>query len=93
MINISLNRCWAVYACGASFSSGQIMTVNPPDNDPDAFDVVRKEEAFNYDDILEHTGQMGKFQRRTCLLLFIAAFFPSWPVMNFTFIGSVPDYK
>ena len=63
------------------------------ENDLDSHNVTMKEEAFNYDDILEHTGQMGKFQRRICLLLLIAAFFPNIAVMSFTFTGAVPNYQ
>jgi len=63
------------------------------ENDPDTQNVTMKEEAFNYDDILEYTGQMGKFQRRICLLLLIAAFFPGIAVMSFTFTGAIPDYQ
>jgi len=69
------------------------MSFNPSDNEPDSRKVVLEGEAFNYDDILEHTGQMGKFQRRICLLLFIPAFFPGAAVMSNTFTGAIPDYK
>jgi len=63
------------------------------ENDPDSHNVTMKEEAFNYDDILEHTGEMGKFQRRICLLLFIPAFFPGMAVMSNNFTGAIPDYQ
>jgi len=50
-------------------------------------------EAFNFDDILEHIGQMGKFQLRTCLLLCIPAFFPGMVVMSYNFTGHLPQYR
>lgn len=50
-------------------------------------------EAFNYDDILEHLGQMGKFQLRTFLLLCLPAFFPGIVIMSYTFTGGVPKYR
>ncbi|XP_046657878.1 organic cation transporter protein-like [Daphnia pulicaria] len=50
-------------------------------------------EAFNYDDILEHVGQLGKYQLRTFLLLCLPAFFPGIVVMSYTFTGAVPNYR
>ena len=69
------------------------MFSNPSDKEPDSRNVFPEGGAFNYDDILEHTGQMGKFQRRICLLLFIPAFFPGVAIMSNTFTGAIPDYK
>jgi OCT family organic cation transporter-like MFS transporter 4/5 len=54
---------------------------------------LRKGEAFNYDDILEHVGQLGKYQLRTFLLLCLPAFFPGIVVMSYTFTGAVPNYR
>jgi len=69
------------------------MSSNPSENEPDSKDFVPEGEAFNYDDILEHTGQMGKFQRRICLLLFIPALFPDLAILSNIFTGAIPDYK
>ncbi len=55
--------------------------------------VDSRGEAFNYDDILEHVGQLGKYQLRTFLLLCLPAFFPGIVVMSYTFTGAVPDYR
>jgi OCT family organic cation transporter-like MFS transporter 4/5 len=52
-----------------------------------------KGEAFNYDDILEHLGQLGKFQLRTVLWLCVPALFPAFVTMSLTFTGGVPDYR
>lgn len=54
---------------------------------------LRQGEAFNYDDILEHVGQLGKYQLRTFLLLCLPAFFPGIVVMSYTFTGAVPNYR
>ena len=69
------------------------MSFNPSEEEPDSQDVVPEGEAFNYDDILEHTGQMGKYQRRICLLLFIPALFPDLAILSNIFTGAIPDYK
>ena len=53
----------------------------------------REEEAFNYDDILEHVGQIGKYQLHTFLWLCLPAFFPGIIVMSYTFTGAVPNYR
>lgn len=50
-------------------------------------------ESFNYDDILEHVGQLGQYQLRTFLWLCVPAFFPGMVVMSYTFTGAVPDYR
>ena len=52
-----------------------------------------EEEIVDYDTILEHTGQMGKFQLRICLLLFFPAFFPGIAVMSYDFTGAIPRYR
>jgi len=51
-----------------------------------------KEEAFNYDDILKYTGQMGKYQLRTCLPLLLPAAIGGIAVMCYSFTGFVPQY-
>lgn len=56
-------------------------------------DDLREGEAFNYDDILEHVGQLGKYQLHTFLLLCLPAFFPGIVVMSYTFTGAVPNYR
>lgn len=50
-------------------------------------------ETFNYDNILEHVGQLGQYQLRTFLWLCVPAFFPGIVVMSYTFTGGVPDYR
>ena len=50
-------------------------------------------EPFNYDDILEHLGQLGKFQLRSFLWLCIPALFPAFVVMSLNFTGGVPNYR
>ena len=52
-----------------------------------------KEEAFDYDVILEYTGQMGKFQLRNCILLFFPVIFPGMAVMSYTFTAAIPQYR
>ena len=51
------------------------------------------QEAFHYDDILEHIGQIGKFQLRTAVCMALAAFFPGIVVWSYTFTGFVPRYR
>lgn len=53
----------------------------------------RKEKAFDYDTILEYTGQMGKFQLRNCILLFFPVIFPGMAVMSYTFTAAIPQYS
>ena len=53
----------------------------------------RKEKAFDYDTILEYTGQMGKFQLRNCILLFFPVIFPGMAVMSYTFTAAIPQYR
>ena len=56
-------------------------------------DGKKKEEAFNYDDILEHIGQMGPSQLCVCLLLFIPCIMPGAAVLTSTFTGFIPHYE
>lgn len=60
---------------------------------PQVSNESKAEEPYNYDDILEHIGQMGKFQLRICLLLCIPAIFPGMVVMSYTFTGAIPQYR
>ena len=53
----------------------------------------KKEESFDYDAILEYTGQMGKFQLRNCILLFFPVIFPGMAVMSYTFTAAMPQYR
>jgi hypothetical protein len=53
--------------------------------------VEKKEEAFNYDDILEHIGQIGKHQFFHFALLCFPAFFP--PTYFQTFTAGAPRYR
>ena len=52
-----------------------------------------EQEAFNYDIILDHIGQMGKYQLRTCLWLSVPAIFSVFGVMSFSFIGAIPQFR
>ena len=52
-----------------------------------------EEEAFNYDTILDHIGQMGKYQLQTCLWLSFPALFSAVGVMCYSFIGAMPQYR
>lgn len=51
------------------------------------------ETPFDYDDILNHLGQMGKYQLHTVLWLCLASLFPGIVVMSYTFTGGVPYYR
>ena len=48
---------------------------------------------LNYDEILEHLGQLGKYQLRTYVLLCFPILFPSIIIMSYSFIGGVPNYR
>ena len=50
-------------------------------------------EPFNYDDILEHIGQMGKYELYTFLWLCLPVLFPGIIVMSYTFTGAIPNYR
>ena len=50
------------------------------------------EKAFNYDDILNHIGHLGKFQLLTSMLLLFPGLFPGVVVMSYTITGYVPKY-
>lgn len=50
-------------------------------------------EAFNYDDILEHLGQLGKYQLCSFLWLCLPAIFPAFIAMSLSFTSGVPDYR
>lgn len=50
-------------------------------------------EAFDYDDILEHLGQMGKYQFRSFLWLCLPAIFPGFVTMSYIFTGDIPEYR
>jgi len=54
---------------------------------------IQKGEAFNYDDILNHIGQMGKFQLRSYLLLCFPCLFFGPVIMSYLFIGAIPRYR
>lgn len=62
-------------------------------NSDNNVESLSEEETFNYDDILDHLGQMGKFQLHTFLWLCLPALFPGIIVMSFTFTGGIPDYR
>ena len=48
---------------------------------------------LNYDEILEHLGQLGKYQLWSYLWLCLPMLFPSIIVMSYSFIGGVPEYR
>jgi len=48
---------------------------------------------LNYDEILEHLGQLGKYQLRAYVLLCFPILFPSIIIMSYSFIGGVPNYR
>ena len=52
-----------------------------------------EQEAFNYDIILDHIGQMGKYQLRTCLWLSIPFIFSTMGVVSYSFIGAIPQFR
>ena len=52
----------------------------------------RNEEPFNYDDILDHIGQLGKSQLLASILLLIPGLFPGIVVMSYTITGYIPKY-
>ena len=63
------------------------------EEDKDAGRSDAQGEAFNYDDILEHLGQMGRFQMRNFLWLCLPAIFPGFITMSLSFTGGVPNYR
>jgi len=69
------------------------MSTNSTEDVVQSPDGEKKEEAFNYDDILEHIGQMGPSQLCVCLLLFIPCVMPGIAVMTSTFTGAIPQYE
>ena len=52
-----------------------------------------EEEAFNYDVILNYIGQMGRYQRTTCLGLCLPVMFSAVVVLSFSFTGGIPHYR
>ncbi|EFX66628.1 hypothetical protein DAPPUDRAFT_302495 [Daphnia pulex] len=77
----------------SSDHSDQPKPAGQQDGQPKEEEENLKGEAFNYDDILEHLGQLGKFQLRTVLWLCVPALFPAFVTMSLTFTGGVPDYR
>ena len=51
------------------------------------------DETFNYDIILDHIGQMGKFQKTTCLVLLFTSIFPGFVVMSNSFTNAIPQFR
>ena len=47
----------------------------------------------DYDEIMEHIGQLGRFQLRHFLFLCFPALFPRIVVMSHTFTGAIPKYR
>lgn len=51
------------------------------------------EEAFDYDEILKHIGEMGKSQILHVLLICLPVLFPSIALLSYTFTGAIPRYR
>jgi len=70
--------------------------LEPPHSSNNTQDGVNEqksnEEAFNYDDILEHIGGLGKYQLLISMLLLIPGFFPGIVVMSYSITGYAPKY-
>ena len=52
-----------------------------------------EQEAFDYDVILDHIGQLGKFQLMTCLWLLVPAMFSALVIMSYSFTGAKPQFR
>ena len=52
-----------------------------------------EEEAFNYDTILDHIGQMGKYQLLTCIGAGIPTLLSTAGIMCYSFIGTIPQFR
>ena len=52
-----------------------------------------EDEAFNYDIILDHIGQLGKFQLNTSLWLFVPALLSGLVLMSHSFTGAIPPFR
>ncbi len=48
---------------------------------------------LNYDEILDHLGQLGRYQLRSYILLGFPLLFSSIIVMSYSFTGGVPHYR
>ena len=61
---------------------------------PVVIDGGKQEEPFDYDGIMEnHIGQLGKYQLRIYLLLFLPVLSSLVITMSYSFIGGVPNYR
>ena len=65
----------------------------PDESEEKASSSAKVVEPFNYDQILEHVGQLGKYQLWSYLWLCLPMLFPSIIVMSYSFIGGVPEYR
>ena len=52
-----------------------------------------KDEAFNYDVILDHIGHLGTFQLTTCLWLFVTSLLSGTVVLSYSFTGGIPRFR
>ena len=53
----------------------------------------KDENSFSYDDVLEHIGQLGRYQLRTLILLLFPCLFFGPTILSYTFVGGIPQYR
>ena len=56
-------------------------------------DETQEQEPFNYDDILDHIGQFGRYQLRSFIPLCFPAFFFGIVIMSTPFTAAIPLYR
>lgn len=54
---------------------------------------IKSGRPFNYDDILVHIGEMGKFQLIIIICLCVPALFPGIVTYSYQFVGHVSPYR
>ena len=85
--------CLSVQKLISRFQNEMEATTGVPENDSAPNNTSKSEEPFDYDAILEHVGQIGKFQLVTCITLCYPAIFTSTIVMSYAFTGFIPEYR
>ena len=58
-----------------------------------SIDLNHQEISFNYDEVLEHIGQLGPYQLRALLVLMMPCFFFGLIIMCYTFTAGIPQYR
>jgi len=53
----------------------------------------QSETTFSYDEVLEHIGQLGRYQLCTFLVLLLPCFFFGLTILSYTFVGGMPQYR